>query len=173
MAKSEEQASEPVEVKSGAIKVSEPRSSRLAPMWNLEREFERAFNNFFSRDWLHAPHFEFPKLETTLGDKSPSINVVDRDNDLVVEAELPGVAKEDLDISMTENSLTIKGTTRREKETEEGDYQRREISTSFYSRTIPLPAVVSDNVKSEFKDGVLKLTLPKAEQSKRINIKVD
>ena len=90
------------------------------------------------------------------------------------EAELPGVSKEDLDVSVSEKTVTIKASTRREEEKEEGDYHRREISTGLYSRTLSLPAAVEgENARAEFKDGVLRLTLPKSEESKRISIQVE
>ncbi len=177
MAKPEPKSAEKVEVKSEpSIEVAEPRSSRrgLAPLWDFERDFERAFENFFNRGWLRAPRWDLPALREPLGEKMPKVNVIDRDNEVVIEAELPGVKKDDLDISLTENTVTIKASTRKEESEEKGDYHRREISTGYFARTLPLTAAVQgENAKAEFKDGMLTLTLPKAEQAKRLNIKVD
>jgi len=79
-----------------------------------------------------------------------------------------------LDVSMTDNTVTIKGTTSREEETEKGDYFRREISSGYFSRTVALPGDVdASNPKVTFKDGVLELTLAKMEKSKRRSIKVE
>jgi HSP20 family protein len=177
MAKAEQRAVEEVEVKSEpSIDVAEPRSGRraLAPLWDFDRDFERAFENFFNRGWLRTPRWDFPALRESIGEKTPKVNVIDRDDEVVVEAELPGVKKNDIDISMTENTVTIKASTRKEEKEEKGDYHRQEISTGYYSRTLPLPvAVEGEKAKAEFKDGMLTLTLPKAEQAKRLNIKVD
>lgn len=179
MAKAEQKAGDEVEVKQEPnIEVSEPSAQRsprsLAP-WDLDRDFERAFENFFNRGWLRSPRWgDFPSLRETMGEKTPRVNVIDRDDEVVVEAELPGVKKDDLEVSMTENTVTIKASTRKEEKEEKGDYRRREISTGFYSRTLPLPmAVKGEKAKAEFKDGMLKLTLPKTEQAKKLNIKVD
>ena len=79
-----------------------------------------------------------------------------------------------MDVSLTENTLTIKGTTKHEEQEEHGDYFRREMSRGTFSRTVALPAEVDDGkAKASFKDGVLQLNLPKAETSKRRSIKVE
>ena len=177
MAKAEDKSVEEVEVKSEpSIEVAEPgtRKRAIAPMWDFEHEFERAFENFFNRGWLRRGHLDFPSFREALDDKIPKVNVIDRDEELVIEAELPGVEKDDLDVSLTENAVTIKASTRKEEKQEKGDYQRQEIRTGYYSRTLPLSvAVKGDEAKAAFKDGMLTLTLPKAEQAKRVNIKVD
>jgi HSP20 family protein len=162
-----------VEVKKGNVAES-AAGRRLSPFLDFDREFERAFENFFNRGWLRAPRWELPKLQGGSGEKMPNVNVIDRDNEVVLEAELPGVDKDDLDVSLSENTVTIKASTRKEEEKEEGQYHRREISTGFFSRTLPLPSLVQgDKVKAEFKNGLLRVTLPKAEEAKRQKIKVD
>jgi HSP20 family molecular chaperone IbpA len=93
----------------------------------------------------------------------PAVDIIDRDSDILVRAELPGVLKEDLSVSLGDNSLTIKGTAREEK-LEKGDYLRREISRrGRFSRTLPLPFEVdAAKGKARLKDCLLELTLPKA-----------
>jgi len=101
------------------------------------------------------------------------VDVIDRDDEVVVKAELPGVEKKDLDVSVTETSVTIKGTTSHEEKEEKGDYYRCEISRGAYARTVALPSYVdADKAKASFKDGVLELTLPKVEKSKRRSIEI-
>ena len=103
----------------------------------------------------------------------PRVDIVERDDELVVKAELPGVDKKDLDVSVTENAVTIKGSTSHEEKEEKGDYYRCEISSGAYSRTLALPSdVEADKAKANFKDGVLELTLPKLKKAKRHTIKV-
>jgi HSP20 family protein len=163
-----------VEVKKGEVAEAPSGRRPLVPFLDFDKEFERAFENFFNRGWLRASRWEFPKLQGGFGEKMPNVNVIDRDGEVVVEAELPGVDKDDLDVSLSENTVTIKASTRKEEEKEEGEYHRREISAGFFSRTLPLPAPVQgDKVKAEFKNGLLKVTLPKAEEAKRHSIKVD
>jgi len=166
-----------VEVKTEpSIDVAEPEPAKrgLLPTLDFDREFERAFENFFSRDWLRRPQWPFPGLREELRDSAPKVNVIDREDEIVVEAELPGVKKENLEVSLSDNTVTIKATSRKEESEEKGDYRRREISAGYLSRTVPLSAVVEgENAKAEFVDGMLTLTLPKAEESKPLNISVD
>jgi HSP20 family protein len=100
--------------------------------------------------------------------------VIDRDDEVVVRADLPGVDKKDLEVTLHEDALTIKGSTSSEKEEEKGDYFRREVSSGSFSRSIRLPtAVDGEKVSSSFKDGILELTLPKIKKTKRHTIKVE
>ena len=106
--------------------------------------------------------------------KVPKIDVINRDKEIVVKAELPGVAKEDIDVSMTDNTVTIKGSTSHEEKEEKGDYYRCEISRGSFSRTVALPGDVdADKAKASFNDGILELTLPKVERSHRKTINVE
>jgi len=139
-------------------------------------EMDRLFEGYFPRSWMHPFHWERPswgELAAPFEGKMPRVDIVDHDDELVVKAELPGVDKKDLDISVTENSVTIKGSTSHEEKEEKGDYYRCEISSGAYSRTLTLPSEVeADKAKAKFKDGVLELTLPKLKKAKRHTIKV-
>ena len=134
------------------------------------------FESSFPRGWMHPLQFDWPsfsKMKAFEG-KTPSVDVIEKDDEVIVKAELPGVDKKDLDISVTNNTVTIKGSTSHEEKEEKGDYYRCEISQGSYSRTFSLPAEVDEeNTKAKFKNGVLKLTLPKLKKSKRHNVKVD
>ncbi len=140
-------------------------------------EMDRLFEDFFPRGWMQPLRHEWPawaEVAAPFAGRSPKVDVVERDDSVVVRAELPGVNKDDMDISLTEDSVTINATTRQESEKEEGDYHRREISQGSFSRTVALPAAVqSEEAKASFKDGVLELTLPKAAPAKRHTIKVE
>jgi len=140
-------------------------------------EMERLFEGYFPRGWSRPFHWERPswgELAAPFEGKMPRVDIVDHDDELVVKAELPGVDKKDLDISMTENTVTIKGSTSREEKEEKGDYYRSEMSRGSYSRTLALPSdVEADKAKAKFKDGVLELTLPKLKKAKRRSVKVE
>lgn len=143
---------------------------------NPFEEMERLFDNYFSRGWMHPFHMDWPSLPKmrAFEGKTPSVDVIDRDNEVFIKAELPGVDKKDLDISVTNNTVTIKGTTSHEEKEEKGDYYHCEISQGSYSRTLSLPAEVDEeNTKAKFKDGVLELTLPKLKKSSRHTVKVE
>ena len=105
--------------------------------------------------------------------RMPNVDVIDRDTEIVVRAEVPGIDKKDLDISLSDNLLTIKGQIRTEKKEEKGDYHRHEISSSSFARSVTLPAAVdTSKANAALKDGVLEINLPKLESSKRRNISI-
>jgi len=140
-------------------------------------EMDRWFENFFPRGWMRPSRMEWPswgELAAPFEGCMPMVDVIDRDDEVVVRAEVPGVEKDDLDVSVSDNAVTIKGETKREEKEEKGDYYRCEISRGTFARTVVLPDYVdSDSVKAKFEDGVLELTLPKVEKVKRRSIKID
>ena len=139
-------------------------------------EMDRMFDQYSRRGWMRPWRFEWPSFpEVSLPEmKVPKVDVVDRESEVVVKAEVPGVEKKDLDISVSDNTVTIKGSTRHEEKEEKGDYYRCEISRGAFSRTVTLPANVDGGkAKANFKDGVLELVLPKVEKSKRHSIKLE
>jgi HSP20 family protein len=113
-------------------------------------------------------------FETALGQMEyPAVNVSEDDRNITVEAELPGMDSNDIDISLQNNMLVLQGEKRFEDEQKQGNYQRIERSYGSFSRTIPLSSSVDeDNVKASFKNGILTVTLPKQEkaQGKKIAI---
>lgn len=95
----------------------------------------------------------------------PLIDMYQTDNEVVVKATLPGVKPEDLHITVTGDVLTIKGEVKAEEEVKNATYHLRERRYGTFSRSIPLPVpVVADKAKAEFENGILTLTLPKAEE---------
>jgi HSP20 family protein len=146
----------------------------LRPFEEMERLMDRAFADFPGRGLMRPWSFEWPAWAEMRELRMPKVDVVDRDEDVLVRAELPGVEKKDLEISTSDTSVTIKATTRHEEKEEKGDYYRCEITRGSFARTVSLPAQVqSDKAKANLKDGVLELTLPKVEKSKRRTIAVD
>ena len=145
----------------------------LNPIEDLDRMME----SFFHSGWMRPSLLDRPlwsPLAPRIEMKVPAVDVIDRDNEVVLRAEIPGIDKNDLDISVTDNTVTIKGQTRREIKEEKGDYHRCEISQGSFARTVALPAYVDGaRAKAAFKDGMLELTLPKLEKSKRHSISVD
>lgn len=145
----------------------------LSPLEEMEQMMER----FFGRSWLQPWRMEWPdwsRLPAPFEGRMPKIDIVDRDKEILVHAELPGVDKKDLDVTMTDTTVTIKGKSRKEEKEEKGDYYRCEISQGSFARTVTLPAEVdTDKAKASFKDGMLELTLPKVNVSKRRNVKIE
>ena len=159
-----------------AEKGQEIQKATPAGLMGSFEEMDRLFDNFMRRGWMRPWRFEWPSFPelTTLESKMPKVDVVERDNEIVVRAEVPGVDKKDLDVSVSDNAVTIKGSTRHEEKEEKGDYYRHEISAGAFSRMVALPANVDGSrAKANFKDGMLELTLPKVEKAKRHSIKLD
>ena len=136
--------------------------------WDPFREFN-AWNDrlgsFLVRNW-DSP------LSTTAW--NPSVDVFENDNEVVFKAELPGMNAKDIDVKLENNILTLKGERRFEKETKEENYHRIEREYGTFSRSFALPTAVNgEKVTAEYKDGVLKVTLPKKEEIKSKPIKIE
>ncbi len=152
------------------------KSSELMPKTSLGGlmsfdEFDHFFDDFLSRRWPRLMDWNMPTLQEI---SFPRVDILDHDNDIEVQAALPGVKKEDLEVSVTNQTITIRSCTKEEKKTEEkGKYFRREISRGEFQRTLSLPDNVDgDKAKASFKDGILKVTVPKTEKSKRKSIEI-
>ncbi len=140
----------------------------------MEHMMDRIFGDFPPRGWMRPWHMEWPAWTEGAELRMPKVDVIDRDEDVLVRAELPGVEKKDIEISTSDTSVTIKATMRREEKEEKGDYYRCEISRGSFARTVALPAQVeSAKAKAAMKDGVLEVTLPKVEKSKRHTVTVE
>ena len=101
------------------------------------------------------------------GEFMPALDVKEDENQLTVTAELPGVKKENIDVSIHGGLLTLKGEKRQEEETKEGGYHRIERCYGNFERRVRLPDYVDEqNVAATFKDGVLTLAMPKKEEVK-------
>jgi HSP20 family protein len=153
------------------VVVSKAEPQKLPARWvSPFEEMDRMFDEFLGRGWLRPFRWERPAIPEL---KVPNVDVVDREEEVLVRAEVPGVNKEDIEVSISGNMLTIKGETKREEKEERGDYYRCEISRGAFARTVALPAVVDQaKAKAELKEGVLELTLPKVEKSRRHTIKI-
>jgi HSP20 family protein len=133
-------------------------------------DMDRMFDDFFGRRWMRPLGWERPLGEVV---SLPSVDVIDRDDEVVVRAEVPGYKKEDIEILVSDSSLTIKGEMKTEEKEEKGDFYRCEISQGSFSRVIALPSEVDESkAKASMKDGMLELTLPKREKSKRHAISI-
>ena len=107
------------------------------------------------------------------GEWLPSIDVSETKGDLVIKAELPGMDPKDIDISMNNGFLTIKGEKKHEREEKDENYHLVERSYGSFTRSVRLPREVqSDKITASFKNGVLRVTLPKSEEAKKKEIKI-
>jgi HSP20 family protein len=147
-----------------------PVSSASAPfglMQRWQREINRLFGDPFG-DWL------IPE-EPFMGDWTPAINVYEEKNTFVVEAELPGIKKDDIHIYMSGDNLNITGQRRAEREEKGQGAYRSERYFGHFHRVIPLPAAVKpDGIGARYRDGVLTVTCPKNGDAarKQVDVKV-
>jgi HSP20 family protein len=103
----------------------------------------------------------------------PAVDVIEEPNRVKVKAHVPGIQPENLNVEVTENTLTLSGESRREEEEEQRNVYRREIAYGRFYRQVPLPTQVDANkANADFENGVLTVTLPKAEEARRHRIKV-
>ncbi|APG43014.1 MAG: Hsp20/alpha crystallin family protein [Syntrophotalea acetylenica] len=136
-------------------------------------EMERWFGDFFNRPsfppvWM--PRMRLPSMQPV----TPSIDIYEETDAVVVKAELPGIAKEDVEVNVSENLLTISGEKKAEEKVERKDYHRIERSYGSFSRSIRLPAeTLADQAKASFKDGVLEIRIPKTEEAKQKKRKIE
>lgn len=161
----------PKEVPVSTESSAQPSESRGM---NPFREFDRMLESFFDRGrmpsrWEHPLWERFAAFEKGM----PKVDVIDRDAEVVVRAEAPGFEREELDVSVTDGAVTIKGDHREERKEEEGEYFRSEISHGSFTRTVALPGEVdTDKAEASFKNGVLELTLPKLKRANRRKVEV-
>jgi HSP20 family protein len=112
--------------------------------------------------------------EITQGAWAPPVDIYETAESIVLEAELPGMTKDDIVVEVKDNTLTLKGEKKFEREVKEENYHRVERSYGAFQRAFTLPLTVQqDKVKAKFKDGILEITLPKMEEAKPKQIKVE
>lgn len=153
--------------------VVKPSWSNLHPIADMERVLDRFFGRSFPSLLSRSDTPLMDNLFEFEGQRLPSLDMIDRDNEVVVRAEIPGIEKKDLNVSVTDNLLTIKGQSSSEKKEEKGDYYRHEIACSSFARSVTVPGSVdASKTVANLKDGILEITLPKVESSKRRNIAI-
>ena len=142
--------------------------------WDPFREIstlQERMNRLFSEMARRSPIAE---EETIQGAWIPPVDIYETGDSIVIKAELPGISKEDITLEVKENTLSIKGEKKFEKDVKEESYHRVERSYGAFQRAFALPSTVQqDKVKAKFRDGILEVTLPKAEEAKPKQIKVD
>jgi HSP20 family protein len=137
-------------------------------MMNMQKEINRMFDSFF-----RGSQIEDESLVPAAW--CPAVDIAEHDDEFVVKMELPGVSREDVKITMQNHVLLVHGEKKQDKESKGSNYHRVERSYGAFQRTFTLPATVrSEKIDANFADGILNITLPKAEEAKpeRIEVKV-
>jgi HSP20 family protein len=140
-------------------------------MRRFSEEMDRLFEDFgFGRGWI-APGFERSLDALTGGTWMPQVEVIERDNQLIVRADLPGMTKDDISVDVEGNSLVIRGERKTERQENEEGYYRSERSYGTFYRQIPLPSGVNaEEARADFRNGVLEISMPsprKTEEMRR------
>jgi len=133
---------------------------------SLQNDVNRIFDEFFRGDVLADNSF-FTR------DWSPAVDILEKGDSYVLNAELPGMSKDDVKITIEENVLTIKGEKKNEEEKKDENVHRLERSYGLFERSFTLPGTIKvSDIDAQFNNGILTLTLPKAEEAKPKKIEV-
>lgn len=145
-----------------AIKRRSPFSDLFSDLLSLKKEFPERFGDFLEeegreqRNWI------------------PEVDVYETDDEIKLKAELPGVNKEDIEVNVENNVLTIRGEKKVEEEESGENYHRIERQFGRFKRGIRLPdGTDREKIKAEYTDGVLKISVPKTEEGKKKEIPVE
>jgi HSP20 family protein len=119
---------------------------------------DRLFDNFFENA---------PRGLGNLSAWEPAVEVADTTDAVMIKAQVPGIPKDNIQVNVTDDAITLKGEMKEEEKKEEKNYTRREFRYGVFSRTIALPAAVqADKATAQLKDGVLEVTIPKSKKAK-------
>jgi HSP20 family protein len=125
---------------------------------------DRLFENFFERG---------PFMQTTGGMFEPAVELADTNGNVLVKVQVPGITKDNLQVDIANDVLTLRGEIKEEEKKEEKNYYHREFRYGTFSRTIPLPThVQADQASAQLKDGILTITIPKSEEAKAKQIPI-
>ena len=141
--------------------------TRWDPFRNLA-SLQEQVNRLFEGNLRHD------RDQSALTSWSPSVDVYETENDLVIKADLPEVAEKDIDVRVENNMLTIRGERKLEQKVKEENYLRMERSYGFFTRSFSLPNTVNtEHIQAQYNDGVLTVTLPKRAESKPKQVKIN
>ncbi len=136
------------------------------PLQELKREMDRIWQEFFGKTYVPE------KWEGV--EWAPAVDVSETDDAVIVKVDVPGVKPEDMEISLSDNVLVIKGEKKREEEEKKENFYRMERYYGSFMRAIQLPCEVQeDKVEARYKDGVLKIVLPKKPEEVKKVIKIN
>ncbi|MEJ2690344.1 MAG: Hsp20/alpha crystallin family protein [Deltaproteobacteria bacterium] len=149
----------------------------MHPLLDFHQQVKRMFDDFYrdfgmpARGWWE-PSWQLGKFRQQA--QYPRMDFAETDKAITVTAELPGVRKDELQVTVNDDILTIKGEKRQEKEEEKGRFHRTECYYGSFQRSFPLPCEVdSQKIDASFNNGILTITLPKTKEARRKVIKIE
>lgn len=147
----------------------EPTEVEAYEPWNTFRDMERMFRDFFG-----VPAIRAPRLWRQLAEYRPEVDLRETDRELVLSATVPGMGREDIEIDVTHDSITISGERKTEEEKPGERYHFRQQSYGSFCLSYTLPAEVKqEEVKAHYKKGVLEVIMPKAEEAAKHKVEVE
>ncbi|WP_028841220.1 Hsp20/alpha crystallin family protein [Thermodesulfobacterium hveragerdense] len=136
------------------------------PLQDLKKEMDRIWQEFFGKE-LSIERWEGISWV-------PAVDVSETEDKVIVKVDIPGVKPEDMEISLMDNVLVIKGEKKKEEEEKKENFYRIERFYGSFMRSIPLPCEIEEEkIEASYKDGVLKITLPKKPEEKKKVIKIN
>jgi HSP20 family protein len=140
----------------------------LSPFERMEDMFEDFFRRPFGlRRWPAMPRM-MEEVEA-----SPSVDIYEEGDNIILKSEMPGMTKEDIEVNLTDDTITLSGEKKKEEKIEKKDYYRLERSFGSFKRSFALPSEVqSDRAKASFKNGILEIKIPKSEEAKKKEKKI-
>lgn len=153
-----------------------PAGNWTVPFDNFRREIDRLFDDFHPFDW-RLPRsmlgLEKPSLRGSGWAVAPAMDLVEKDKEYEITAELPGIDEKNVEIKLANRTLTIKGEKREEKEEKEKDYYLSERRYGSFQRSFQLPeGVDADKIEADFAKGVLTVKLPKTAEAQKAEKKI-
>jgi HSP20 family protein len=134
-------------------------------MVSLRERMNRAFDDVFAN--------RGEDKDLTPSTWAPAVDIYETENELVLSAEVPGIAEKDIEIRVEDNTLQLRGERKFEKETKEENYHRIERSYGSFYRAFTLPnSIDSEAIKAEHENGVLRVTMPKRQELKPRTVKI-
>lgn len=149
--------------------------SLMRPLTSMRSDFDRLFSDlereFFSPSW--AGRRPGDGQETPVSLLAPPVNVYENEHEVIVEALVPGIKPEELNVEVENNLLTLSGESRKENEERNKNYYRREILEGRFYRQVQLPTEVEgDKANARFEHGRLRITIPKSQQTRRHKVQI-
>lgn len=155
----------------GAKRLPVTQEEQYHHFYSLQREMNKLFDDFFG-----GMEFSMPQVfeEEQLSQFQPKVDLKETDKDIVLTIEVPGMSQKDIEMSVSDNMLTIAGEKKEEREENVKGYYRMERKYGAFQRSIPLPCEINkEQAEAEFKHGVITVTLPKTKQATSQTRKVD
>lgn len=152
-------------------------TSRPTPMVGALEEVERLFDRLMPHTWITPMNWNWPMWrgfdESLENIRAPQMDVIDRDKEILVRLEVPGVEKKDVNVSVSNGTLALTACGRRESKEQRKDFFRCEIAQGNFSRSVAIPAGIDQTkISASLKDGILEINLPKEEGAQRRTVEV-